>query len=62
MSSLDNSDKDCASEAALPRVDKDDPAYVVDWEGPDDAAKPCNWSGAKRWSHIIVVAILGLIP
>jgi len=35
---------------------------VVGWDGPGDAANPINWPGGKRWAHVIVVAILGLVP
>lgn len=41
---------------------EDESAYLVDWEGPDDVANPYNWPSLKRWAHIIIVAILGLIP
>ncbi|CEJ83194.1 hypothetical protein VHEMI03214 [[Torrubiella] hemipterigena] len=35
--------------------------HIVGWNGPDDAENPKNWSSAKRWSHIILVAMLGLV-
>lgn len=47
-----------ALEAALPSDDDN----IVDWDGPNDAANPINWPSRKRWAHIILVAILGLIP
>jgi hypothetical protein len=58
----DSTGKDGASEAALPIEAENATACLVDWEGPDDAANPCNWPPRKRWAHIITVAILGLIP
>ena len=49
-------------EAALPDKDEDPTATLVDWDGPDDAANPVNWPSHKRWTHILTVALLGLIP
>ncbi|KAL8790924.1 MAG: hypothetical protein Q9213_000349 [Squamulea squamosa] len=63
--SLDSTKKelpDNALEAALPNNGIDVKANVVDWDGPDDAANPINWTSYKRWAHIIIVAILGLVP
>ena len=51
-----------ALEAALPSEGEDAMANIVDWDGPNDAAAPINWSRSKRWAHIIIVAILGLVP
>ena len=51
-----------ALEAALSDKDEDATATLVDWDGPNDAANPVNWSSRKRWTHILTVAILGLIP
>ncbi|SPQ20707.1 01a6f4c4-1a42-42bf-ad23-11dc53a291c6 [Thermothielavioides terrestris] len=36
-------------------------SVLVDWDGPDDAANPVNWPDHKRWAHIIMISILGLI-
>ncbi|SPO04281.1 probable MFS multidrug transporter [Cephalotrichum gorgonifer] len=36
-------------------------ANTVDWDGPNDPAKPRNWSPRKRWAHIIIVSILALV-
>lgn len=36
-------------------------ASIVDWDGPDDAENPLNWTVRKRWAHIVVVSILGLV-
>lgn len=41
-------------------LDGSDP-NIVDWNGPDDAENPQNWSILMRWSHIILVATLGLV-
>ena len=35
--------------------------FTVDWEGPDDAANPINWPARRRWTHIIMISILGLV-
>ena len=51
-----------ALEVALPDKDEDASATLVDWDGPNDAANPVNWPSCKRWIHILIVAILGLIP
>ena len=51
-----------ALEAVLPSEGEDAMANIVDWDGPNDAAAPINWSRSKRWAHIIIVAILGLVP
>lgn len=34
---------------------------IVDWDGPDDPANPLNWPSRKRWAHIIMVSLLGLV-
>lgn len=49
-------------EAALPQESEDKTVNIVDWDEPIDAANPINWSSYKRWTHILIVAILGLIP
>lgn len=53
---------DLALDAVLPSEGENTTANIVDWDGPSDAAAPINWSRSKRWAHIIIVAILGLIP
>lgn len=57
-----NSEKEPSLKAAIPSEGEEEGALLVDWEGPDDKANPCNWPSRKRWAHIIIVAILGLIP
>jgi hypothetical protein len=49
-------------EAGSPPTDQKIDDEIVDWDGPNDAANPMNWTKGKRWAHIIMVAILGLIP
>jgi hypothetical protein len=49
-------------EAALPSKGGGTIADVVYWDRPDDEANPINWPSRKRWAHIIMVALLGLIP
>jgi hypothetical protein len=49
-------------EAGSPTTDQKIDDEIVDWDGPNDAANPMNWTKGKRWAHIIMVAILGLIP
>jgi hypothetical protein len=58
MSHLDQPTKNepAVLEAGSPTTDQKIYDDIVDWGGPDDAAK------GKRWAHIIMVAILGLIP
>ena len=51
-----------ALEAVLPSEGEDAMANIVDWDGPNDVVAPINWSRSKRWAHIIIVAILGLVP
>lgn len=51
-----------ALEAVLPSEGEDAMANIVDWSGPNDVTAPINWSRSKRWAHIIIVAILGLVP
>lgn len=57
-----NSEKEPSIEAAIPSGNEGEGGLLIDWEGPDDEANPCNWPSRKRWAHIIIVAILGLIP
>ncbi|KAI5196060.1 MFS general substrate transporter [Aureobasidium subglaciale] len=49
-------------EAGLPTTEEKTNVKLVDWDGPDDTANPLNWAKGKRWAHIVMVAILGLIP
>jgi hypothetical protein len=57
-----HSEKEPSLEAAIPSGSEDESVLLVDWDGPGDEANPCNWPSGKRWVHIIMVAILGLIP
>ncbi|PVH93336.1 MFS general substrate transporter [Periconia macrospinosa] len=41
---------------------KGEEEFIVDWDGPDDETRPCNWPRGKRWANIMVVAVLGLLP
>ncbi|KAI4252446.1 MAG: hypothetical protein LQ352_004294 [Teloschistes flavicans] len=50
------------TEAAPPKESEQMTVDVVDWDGPDNAANPVNWSRSKRWAHIIIVAILAFFP
>ena len=34
---------------------------VVDWDGPNDAANPLNWSKSIRIGHVVLVSIITLI-
>jgi hypothetical protein len=34
---------------------------IVGWDGSGDAQNPHNWSSGKRWAHIILVSVLGLV-
>lgn len=60
--SIDKEARNTSLEAALPSEDEDATADIVDWDGPNDAANPISWPSHKRWAHIIIVALLGLIP
>ncbi len=61
-SNIDKELQDASLEAAPPSKGEDATANIIDWDGPNDAANPINWPSSKRWAHIIIVAILGLIP
>jgi hypothetical protein len=51
--------------------DKDAPAaeniseardpHIVDWDGDDDPENPLNWSTAKKWNLIAVLAAVTLV-
>jgi hypothetical protein len=64
MSHLDQPTKTepAVLEAGSPTTDQKIDDDIVDWDGPDDATNPLNWTKGKRWAHIIMVTILGLIP
>lgn len=34
---------------------------VVDWNGPDDPDNPLNWSTAKSFGHVVIVAVLSMV-
>ena len=61
-SSVEKDPQGASLEAALPSEGKDATAHLVDWDGPNDPSNPINWPDYKRWAHIIIVAVLGLIP
>ncbi|KAL2435320.1 hypothetical protein ABEF94_014931 [Exophiala dermatitidis] len=31
---------------------------VVDWDGPDDPENPLNWSPRRKWSNILLLAVM----
>lgn len=34
---------------------------IIDWNGPDDAANPQNWSKSVRIGHVALISIITLI-
>lgn len=34
---------------------------TVDFDGPDDAANPVNWSSSYKWSIVGVISIMSLV-
>jgi hypothetical protein len=67
MSKTDNNSSETISNAKLEAGPIDEgilpaaDANVVDWDGPDDTANPHNWPPRKRWSHVVMVALLALV-
>lgn len=57
-----DSEKEVSLEAATTEEAQSENVLLVDWDGPDDESNPCNWPSRKRWTHIILVATLALIP
>ncbi|RMZ78701.1 hypothetical protein DV737_g3770, partial [Chaetothyriales sp. CBS 132003] len=55
-----SSEKNLPDNTNLSRAARDED--IVDWNGPDDPENPVNWPDEKRWAHVILVAVLGLIP
>jgi hypothetical protein len=49
-------------EAGSPLANQMASDEIVDWDCSTDTANPMNWSKGKHWAHVIMVAILGLIP
>jgi hypothetical protein len=56
----DNADLECGP-GAPGNIELVGDRFIVDWDGPDDVGNPLNWPPGKRWAHIILIAILGLI-
>ena len=34
---------------------------LVDWDGPDDPAKPLNWPARKKWTNMMIIAVLTML-
>ncbi|KAF1993362.1 MFS general substrate transporter [Amniculicola lignicola CBS 123094] len=54
-----NSEKAQANNASQDAVSKD--PNIVDFEGPDDAENPMNWSPGKKTTQIIIVTTMTLL-
>lgn len=37
-------------------VVSDEQDNLVDWDGPDDAANPMNWSPVRKWTLIALIS------
>jgi len=59
-STLDKYD-DAAIELGLSNTSKPIDTPSIDWDSPKDIQNPLNWSGGKKWTHIVIVATIGLI-
>jgi hypothetical protein len=59
------SSSETALETGMAAIDESKPvehdANIVDWDGPGDPANPVNWPGSKRWAHVVIVSLLGLV-
>ena len=44
-----------------PSAVKDEDTNEVDWDGPRDPGSPLNWPAYRRWSNVILVALMALI-
>ncbi len=44
-------------DSAQPRADPN----IIDWDGPDDATNPQNWSKGMRIGHVALISIITLI-
>lgn len=61
QSDVPDVEKAMATKAPEPAVQTIDDPNVVDWESPDDPARPLNWSAAKKWKNVLVVSTLTLL-
>jgi hypothetical protein len=43
------------------RHDESEESYLVDWDGPEDPAKPLNWSLKVKWTHCTIVSFYTFI-
>ena len=34
---------------------------IIDWDGPLDPEMPLNWGARKKWTNVLVVAVLTLL-
>ena len=60
-SNVQDVEKAAPAKAPGPAVQVVDDPDVVDWEGPDDPARPLNWPAFKKWKNIFVVSTLTLM-
>ena len=44
-------------DSAQPKADLN----IIDWDGPNDAANPQNWSKGMRIGHVALISIITLI-
>lgn len=48
-------------ETAVSQDPDDKDPNVVDWDGPDDPARPLNWTTRKKYANVLTVAALTLM-
>lgn len=34
---------------------------IVGWDGDNDPANPMNWTKAKKWNHVAIVALINFV-
>ncbi|KAF2831051.1 MFS general substrate transporter [Ophiobolus disseminans] len=52
---------DLQVDATIERHHADNPADIVDFDGPHDTEDPLNWSSRYKWSMVILISVLSLI-
>lgn len=45
----------------IQRQDENEDPTLVDWDGPDDPAKPVNWSLTLKWTNCVIISIYTFI-
>lgn len=61
QSNVPDVEKAMATKAPEPALEVVEDPNAVDWESPDDPARPLNWPASKKWKNVFMVSSLTLL-